>query len=218
MLPTVIIFLLFQAICATSEFPNLMRDIKLIWDEVDLTDKIDSSLTASIDGQVPVLIFCGPFPSSAKGGECNLSARYPIPDGAQGCNNIIFPLIYNSLDLSSDEMTLFYTLNETHSCMSTKNYVPNLPSVYKRFEGNRKDWNSYHIDYTCKTSSSMMKTMTILVTGIVFVVLLAIAFKVGQRKGLASNCSEAYGPLGGSNIAMAYTGNSAYGAHLNGNA
>ena len=47
-------------------------------------------------------------------------------------------------------------------------------------------------------------------TGVVFVVLLAVAFKVGQRKGIASfqsNGSEACGSFGGNNAHMAYTGN-----------
>ena len=83
MFPLIIIFFLFQlqVLCAV-EFPNIMPHIEMNWENSDITSKINSKGTWSIDGNVPTFIFCGPFKTSGNGGECRVNYKYSVPQSS----------------------------------------------------------------------------------------------------------------------------------------
>jgi len=81
MLPIVIIFLLFQAIFATNEFPDLMKNIQVSWNGTDITSKLDARLTSSLDNQVVYFYLCGAYQTYGKDGNCRTESYYETPNG-----------------------------------------------------------------------------------------------------------------------------------------
>jgi len=96
----------------------------------------------------------------------------------------------NCLGSGSTAAKLISTINETYSCMSFDNPIPDFVNVYSQFESGEGD---YEIKYTCRTSESSDSPYSftmIAIVGLLVLLLLAgvgtFADKLGQKKNAES--------------------------------
>ncbi len=80
MLPILLVLLFAPALYA-GDFPNLMKAVNVTWDGVNVTANVTTSLTTSVDGQVPYYVLCGPFGTIPEGAFCNYDYRYTEANG-----------------------------------------------------------------------------------------------------------------------------------------
>ena len=72
-----LVFLLsIQAIYA-AEFPDLLKNIQVLWENVDVTSTLDGSQTGSTDGKVSFFTLCGSFNNTdSNNGICDYEYSY----------------------------------------------------------------------------------------------------------------------------------------------
>lgn len=190
MLPILLILLFAPALYA-GDFPNLMKAVNVTWDGVNVTANVTTSLTTSVDGQVPYFVLCGPFGTIPQDALCVYDWEYSVLQSNiyiynyKG-NSSNFPLVNDFLGQGVSATNVVYAYNENNTCLSIKNDIQDFVSHYQDAQkySDEPHW-TFSIPFVCNTRppSNVLKYSII---GVVSAVLLAAAvfvgFKIGQKK------------------------------------